>query len=283
MKKVTITPTTAPVLHRVVLPIQTRGNIGKSTECIARSEWMNSRGVTWQGFDLDKANRTFSTTFPDATKLVELSNEPEGDLIRVFRSTRQAAVTTIDPQAHQNDVILRALNMVQFPETAAEAGIRLTALIFPIDEVSDMDDIAATVENLGSKVDWVIVRNPVRQTRTRFFDGSELENHLRYGLNAATLTLPALLSDTRNYLRAQEIRIGRGISPAEALKNPELKLEMTHRMILEHWLRDAFKGFDAIASHLLPTEEASKIASPAATNATAPVQRGRSVNLANID
>ncbi len=87
------------IKHRVVLPIQTRGNIGKSTEAIARAEWMNARSVSWQGFDLDKANRTFNVTFPEEVRLVELSSEPESDVIGIFRAA--AAVTVIDPQAHQ--------------------------------------------------------------------------------------------------------------------------------------------------------------------------------------
>ncbi len=170
--------------------------------------------------------------------------------------------------------------MVKFPVTAALEGIRLTVLLFPIDEVSDMDDIAATVEELGARVDWVVLRNPVRQARTKFFDGSELEGILTKELKAAALTLPALLSDTRNYLRALEIRVGRVITPTEALKNPELAVDMTHRMILETWLRDAFRNFDAIAAHLLPPFEAAKIQTAAPVPAPEAKKRGRSINLA---
>ena len=55
----------APVVrHRVVVPIQTRGGIGKSTEAVARASWMDQRGVQWQGFDLDEQNRTFSDNSP---------------------------------------------------------------------------------------------------------------------------------------------------------------------------------------------------------------------------
>ena len=53
--------TTSEILHRLVVPIQTRGNLGKSTEAIARCEWMSQRGVLWKGYDLDAFNRTLST------------------------------------------------------------------------------------------------------------------------------------------------------------------------------------------------------------------------------
>ena len=42
-------PTTSEILHRLVVPIQTRGNLGKSTEAIARCEWMTERSVIVEG------------------------------------------------------------------------------------------------------------------------------------------------------------------------------------------------------------------------------------------
>ena len=39
--------------HRLILPIQAKGNVGKSIEATARACWLNQRGIPWQGFDLD--------------------------------------------------------------------------------------------------------------------------------------------------------------------------------------------------------------------------------------
>ena len=146
-----------------------------------------------------------------------------------------------------------------------------------------MDDIAATVDALGSGVDWVLIKNKVKTPRTRMFDGSELERELD-GFGAVRLELPALLSDTRNHLRAVELQEGRGISPAEALRNPDLKMDTTHRIILEDWLRTLFHGFEAIADHLLPTAEARTVKAsiePAVGKKT--VRRGAKINRANIE
>ena len=274
---------TAAIAHRLVLPIQTRGNIGKSTEAIARCEWMSQRQVQWRGYDLDGFNRTLSTTFPEQVTLIAEGGEPEGEIIKILRRATQAPVTVVDPRAHMNDTILRALKLVEFPRRAADSGVRVTVLLFPIDEISDMDDIAATVEALGSGVDWVLVRNKVKTPRTRMFDGSELERELKeYG--AVWLELPALLSDTRNHLRAVELQEGRGVSPAEALRNPDLPMDTTHRIILEDWLRTLFQEFDAIAGHLLPTTEAGAIQArlqPSAEKRN--LRRGAKVNRANIE
>jgi hypothetical protein len=281
--KESATTSTSEIKHRLVVPIQTRGNIGKSTEAIARCEWMSQREIEWKGYDLDAFNRTLSTTYPDEVTFVEISQEPEGEIIRILRRITQAEVTVIDPSAHMNRTILKAFQMVKFAELAANAQARVTVMIFPIDEVSDMDDISETVETLGDTVDWIVVRNRAKIPSTKFFDGSEIEQTLKsYG--AAFLELPALLSDTRNHLRAHEVRLGRGLSPAEALKNPALNIDLAHRLILEDWLGELFRRFDAIASHLLPTAAAAKIKPSTRATATANVtrRRGAAINVENI-
>ena len=275
------TTSTSEIKHRLVVPIQTRGNIGKSTEAIARCEWMNQRSVEWKGYDLDGFNRTLSTTYPDEVTFVEASREPEGEIIRILRRITQAEVTVIDPSAHMNRTILKAFQMVKFSELAATARARVAVMIFPIDEVSDMDDISETVETLGDTVDWIVVRNRVKIPTTKFFDGSEIERILQ-DQGAASLELPSLLSDTRNHLRAHEVRLGRGLSPAEALKNPALKIDLAHRMILEEWLGELFRRFDAIAPHLLPTEAATKIKPATHAPAKTPRKRGAAINVENI-
>jgi hypothetical protein len=269
------------IIHRLVVPIQTRGNIGKSTEAIARCEWMNRRSICWRGYDLDSFNQTLSTTYPDEVTFVPPTPEPEGEIIKILRRIPDADVTVIDPSAHMNQTILRAFEMVRFAELAASVQARVTVLVFPIDEVSDMDDINATVDTLGNTVDWVVVRNRAKIPRTKFFDGGEIETTLRnYG--AAFLELPSLLSDTRNHLRAHEVRLGRGLSPAEALKNSELKIDLAHRLILEDWLREMFRRFDAIASHLLPSEAAANIVPPIEPAAKSPRKRGAAINVENL-
>jgi hypothetical protein len=114
-------PTTPPeIKHRLIVPIQTRGNLGKSTEAIARCEWMTAHGVQWKGYDLDVSNRTLSTAFQDKVNFVRLSGEPEGNVIRILRSVTRAEVTVIDPSAHMDQVILKAFRMIQFISMAGD-------------------------------------------------------------------------------------------------------------------------------------------------------------------
>lgn len=275
------TISTTEIIHRLVVPIQTRGNIGKSTETIARCEWMNQRNVPWKGFDLDSFNRTLSTTYPSVITAVPFSDEPEGELIRILRRMTETAVTVIDPSAHMNQTILKALKMVRFHEIAAAAKARITVIVYPMDEVSDMDDIAETVGSLTDTVDWLVVRNRAKIAATRFFDGSRLESQL-INYNAAFLEMPKLLGDTRNHLRAHEARLGRGISPAEALRDSSLHIDLTHRIILEDWHSHMFRNYDEVASHLVPSDFAAAITPGQKPSAESSRKHGAAINLENI-
>ena len=279
--KTSVDPIRSEILHRLVVPIQTRGNLGKSTEAIARCEWMTERSVIWKGYDLDAFNRTLSTTYPEEVLFAEPGPEPEGELIKIFRGLAQSEVTVIDPSAHMNRTILRAMEMVRLTHLCEAIAARVTVLIYPVDEVSDMDDIAQTVEALGDSVDWVIVRNPVRIPTTKFFQGSELESQL-LGFEAVQLEIPALLSDTRNHLRSREIQLGRGLSPAEALRNPSVQLDIAHRIVLEQWLADFFERLDAVAEHLIPTAKAKALQPARRREVIAPRRRIAGINLESI-
>ena len=136
-------------------------------------------------------------------------------------------------------------------------------------------------DRLGDSVDWVIVRNPVRISTTKFFQGSELETEL-LGFGAVRLEIPALLSDTRNHLRSREIQLGRGLSPAEALRNPSIQLDIAHRIVLEQWLAEFFERLDAIAGHLIPTAKALALHPARRQEVVAPKRRISGINLEGI-
>jgi hypothetical protein len=269
------------IKHRLTLPIQTRGHLGKSLVAIMEGEWMRQHGIPWKGYDLDVYNHTLSDTYPEEVILVEPSREPEADIIKILRKITQTGVTVIDPQAHMNKTILSALAKVDFPSFAAQAQARATVLIFPIDEVSDMEDISTTVDTLGDSVDWLIVKNKERIPTTKFFAGSDLEKQLQ-DYKAAYLDLPALMTDTRNHLRGSQVTLGRVLSPAETINNPALGIDVVHRVLYQKWVADVFRRLDAIKSYLVPDDYAEAI-QPEANTKTAKTRRTAvGINLENI-
>ena len=64
------------VKHRLLFPMQAKGNVGKSLEIATRACWLSERGIEWQGFDLDADNRTLSRLFPGEVHLCRWRDGP---------------------------------------------------------------------------------------------------------------------------------------------------------------------------------------------------------------
>ncbi|QSR89651.1 ATPase [Methylacidiphilum caldifontis] len=245
------------IKHRFTLPLQSKGNVGKSTQALLQIFWMNARSVSWQAYDLDNDNQTLSRAIPEA-KLVTLSEEPEADFLKIFRTIPEKSVTVLDPQAHFFRVLLHSLDFTHFLDWSTQSAIRTTLLLFPVDDLSVMDELADIVEKFGDSVDYLVVKNRAKAPKTRMYDGSQLEKELA-ALGAATLEIPALLSDTRNYLSLLEIELQRPLNILEIISDKKIKMDLFHRVILEDWVKTMFDQYDRIAGYLLPDEEAKRV------------------------
>lgn len=248
------------VKHRLILPLQSKGNLGKSIETTARACWLCERGIDWQGFDLDGDNKTLSRLFPDQVQLVPLSGrtDDQDEIVRVFKRITAKPVTVIDPRAHLDGVLKSAIRATNFFDVAERQGIGITVTVFPLDDMDVMTNLDELCEFCGDRVDYVIVKNPARAARTKMFDGSELEKELEQ-LGAATVTMPVLSEFAKINLARLEAQHERGIPFNEAIGDDGLKLDIMARGIVQHWIADLFAEYDRIAKKLLPDDDAKRI------------------------
>jgi len=270
------------IQRRLIVPVQARGNVGKSTTLGALAGWLEQHAIKWRGFDLDPDHQSFARLFPEAVTLTPLGDEPEGDLLKLLRACVNQPVTVIDPRAHLSRILIRGFEMIQFPNWFESFGGRVTALLFPSDDLEVMTDLDQTVSRLGGAVDYVVIKNRARAPRTQMFDGSELEAEL-LSLGSAVLEVPALLSLARNSLAALEADLGRGISHVEGAVNSDLALDPLVRMVIEDWTKVLFRRLDRIAAQLLPADLAGGISAEAAVPTMAvPARRGAKINRSNL-
>ena len=264
--------------------MQAKGNMGKSIEATARACWLNQRGIAWQGFDLDGDNRTLSRLFPSHVTLTPLNGQAEDldEFISILRKTTAKPVTLVDPRAHLDVQIMKALQATHFFDIASTQNVGITLMLFPFDDLDVMTNLDAVCQFCGQQVDYVIVRNPARAPKNRMFDGSELEKEL-FSLGAANITVPVLSEFVKLRLAKLEADQQRGVPFNEAIGNDALGLDIMARGVLQDWLGTMFNQYDQIAGKLLPTLEATAIkpklvppiGEPSAT------KRGAKVNLTN--
>ena len=248
-----------------------------------RACWLNERGIHWQGFDLDGDNKTLSRLFPGQTKLIPLNGQAEDldELISILRKTTASPVTLVDPRAHLDGQVMKALRATHFFDIAKAQSIGITVMVFPLDDLDVMMNIDVVCRFCGNEVDYVIVRNPARAPKTRMFDGSELEKEL-LSLHAGSVTLPVLSEFVKLRLAKLETDQQRGIPFNEAVGNDALALDIMARGVLQDWLCTLFSQYDRIAAKLLPADQAANIKPKAAgppIGEPATIKRGAKVNL----
>jgi hypothetical protein len=246
--------------HRLILPLQSKGNLGKSIETAARACWLCERDVDWQGFDLDADNQTLSRLFPDQVRLVPLTGrtDDQDEIVRILKKVAAKPVTLIDPRAHLDGMIKSALRATDFFDIAASQGIGITVTLFPFDDMDVMTNLDELCQFCGNRVDYIIVKNPARAARTKMFDDSPLEKELT-GFGAETITLPVLSDFVKINLSRIEAEQERSIPFNEAIAEDGLAVDIMARGMLQHWIGDIFSQYDRIASKVLPSVEAAKI------------------------
>jgi hypothetical protein len=232
---------------------------------------------------MDGDNRTLSRLFPAQVTLTPLIGQAEDldELIAILRKTTAKAVTLVDPRAHLDGQLMKALSATHFFDIADQQNIGITLMVFPFDDLDVMTNLDAVCQFCGKQVDYVIVRNPARAPKTRMFDRSPLEKEL-LDCGAVTVTVPVLSEFVKLRLAKLEADQQRGIPFNEAIGNDELGLDIMARGVLQDWLATMFAQYDQIAGKLLPAAEAGgikpknvpPIGEPLAT------RRGAKVNLA---
>ena len=78
------------------------------------------------------------------------------------------------------------------------------------------------------------------------------------------------------------MKLGRTLSPAEAISNPALEIDAVHRILFQKCAADVFRRFDAIKSYLVPDEYAQTIQLQPDAKAGKPSRAGAGINLENI-
>jgi hypothetical protein len=204
------------------------------------------------------------------------------ELIALLRKTTAKPVTLVDPRAHLDGQLMRALSATHFFDIAGQQNIGITLMVFPLDDLDVMTNLDTVCQFCGKQVDYIIVRNPARAPKTRMFDGSALEKDL-LDCGAVTVTMPVLSEFVKLRLAKLEADHQRGIPFNEAIGSDALGLDIMARGVLQDWLATMFSQYDQIAAKLLPTVEAASIKPKIVPPIGEPLaaKRGAKVNLSN--
>ena len=246
---------------RLILPLQAKGNLGKTTEISTRACWLNKREVPWVGYDLDPEQGRFSKIFPKTIKIHQSATNTD-DLIGIFKTALLNELTIVDPQAHIDHLIVQAILETNFLDLADENNLKITLLLFPADDLEIMANIDEHIDTFKNRTDYIIVKNPARFLKTKMWDSSQLETEL-YECGAKTLTLHPLSEFAKREIAKAETKRNRPLSWVDAIEEESLNIDPIAVAILHNWLRSMFVQYDALTPLLVPDSIEIKLPTPA--------------------
>ena len=247
--------------NRIITNPMSKGKLGKTIVLEALTNWINGYEIPWSGSDLDDRHNTFSGRHPEEVRTYKLGNELEAknELLKIFRAIIKAKhpMHIIDTRAQADELIMSAIDELEFFLRCEEEKMKMTFLLFPTDDNESMKNLTSIIEKSAESVDYVVCLNP-SINKSEMYLGSKLQSTLLQ-LGAKEIVIPAITPITLMALEKAENHEQRGISFAEAASGGVKGFDRMLAGELSQWLQKLSLQFDSMASLLLPDDLAKKV------------------------
>lgn len=269
------------ITSRIIVNPQSKGSLGKSSFFEPLAYWYFKNSVKWSGSDLDDRHLTFSSRHPDQVKSFALGNAAESTetLLKMFQRIlkQKPDVHLIDTRAQADQLLLDALESLNFYEAAESEGIRITFLLFPSNDAESLQNLVQIYERAKDRVDYVIVKTPQAKGGP-LFDRSSFEKSLQ-ALKTPTIEVPFLTESTRAAMQRIEAKRGKGLSFAEAAQNDQIGLDKLIHAELLYFLGQTTQQILTHQERFLPESLAGTITYPSKPIAPAKSSKKNTLNL----
>lgn len=237
---------TPPLVGRIIAPMQSAGRMGKSTFMDIYLGWLDHAGVAWRGMDLDGEHRTLSRCYQNVHLMPLSDQETIPQLLNALSTEETVPVTALDFPAQATDELLRAFETFSALDVLESVGLRLTVPLFLVDDQAARESLAKVVRALGTRADYILVRNPAKGPSSRVEATPAIADMLAHG--TPVVNLPVLTEVTRDAIAAAS-RAAKTFFP---LSNVKDTLPTMPRLELEKFLSRVWAQMEDAASVLLP-------------------------------
>lgn len=194
-------------MKRLILNPMTKGACGKSFEAECRVCWYDSYDISWSGADLDNVHKNFSRRHPQDVELMPVTDEKSTRevLNRIVNHIIQSETTlyNVDVCAQVGLDIAKGLYYSDMINRLLDHGVKTTIIIIPVKDQAADSNCEKLVKSIGSKAEYVIVKNYHICQNTNFFVKKDLEKLiLDYG--AKTIEIQPIADNAREALNYAE-------------------------------------------------------------------------------
>lgn len=227
---------------RLICPMQSTGQVGKSTVLSAIVEYYKSAHLSYKAVDADGEHRSLST-WHENTPLMPFKKKE--DLLTILSSFGPEYAHLVDFPAQATSDILSGINDYNIISRFKEARIRITIILFANQDHAGLVAAADIYKTLGDAVDYLIVENPIKFGSTGFWR-SKLGAQFS---NAPKLTLPPIPDEMIYQLNQVSIKHGRILNFIQGADH----MEGIEKIAFNAWKKEVFSSLDKASKILLPS------------------------------
>lgn len=173
-----------PTIRRLLISATCKGGVGRSFFLVNLADWLNELEQSFLFLDSDACNGTLTRFYPDS-RYVNLE-DPESASREVMAALEESELVAWDAVGGR---IHELPSRVESLLVAAEnASIRITVVLMVEEDKDTVFQAGEMARELGSRVDWLVVKNLKTCSTTEIYDHSKARQEL-LRLDAVEITM----------------------------------------------------------------------------------------------
>lgn len=175
-------PVDAHVVHpvstgqkRLILSATSKGGVGKSYLTINLAEWLESLHVPFVAFDPDWCNSSL-TRFYEKAEFLDISESINLD--NVIRALDRTDLILVDGVGSLQNKFLDWLEETRVFDLREQLSLDITLLLIIEEDKETVFQAGQAVKRIGSRANWLVVRNLKTSPVTEIYDNSNARRDL---------------------------------------------------------------------------------------------------------
>lgn len=218
-----------------------KGGVGKSVVARLLAQYMIDRDLPFIGFDTDRSHGALLRYYGDYASPTIIDSYQSLDAIIETATELPEQRILVDLAAQTHRPLTQWMEESGVLELAEELGIAIRYWNVMDSGKDSVDLLERLLEQFGSRLDYVLVRNQLRDNDFTALENAEVQQRAE-DLNAAVIDLKRLHPPVMN-------KIDRNGYSFWAAQNRETAgpdaLSLLERQRLKIWLQHAYKGLEA--------------------------------------
>lgn len=160
---------------RLILSATSKGGVGKSYLTINLAEWLESLKVPFVAFDPDWCNSSL-TRFYEKAEFLDISESVNLD--NVIRSLDRTDLILVDGVGSLQNKFLDWLEETRVFDLREQLSLDITLLLIIEEDKETVYQAGQAVKRIGSRANWLVVRNLKTSPVTEIYDNSNARREL---------------------------------------------------------------------------------------------------------